>query len=417
CLFSSFFILIINYIIIAIIILMIIVFGYNFQISQISNIEFYFLINLILFSFIIYDFFGNIILGLKLFRKAGIIRLFYSIVFKFLIILFYIFGVLNLYNAILILFFSQLAGIILGLYFFLKSKLLGGYKRELLNIAENYPMIKKIFNFSFPLLFSSISYYINFKLAVIILSYTSSDYSLFYEISTGIILMIIIFIVDPVNKTLIPYLSKLHNENNLEQIKKLFELVLGLISLLLIPILIFFYDFSSIFINIVYTKYSQEVFINYFKVIAFGGIFYAINQFLAMLLFTKGKNIIILVGQVIGAFINIIFVIIGFVYSNIFYSGIGFIFSLIIMDLIWMLFYVKYSNISIYDFKFFKIALCSLISIVIFEIIMIFFGNIYISLSFSLILYFSLSFILGIINRNLLYSTVKFIINLIRRKG
>ena len=231
---------------------MIILFGFNLEISDLSQVYAFLIMNGAFIILVLFRVFFGIFYGLKEAKKAGIINLTISLSFSLLIIIFSSLNIVDLFTSIVIFILSHLSALLLGLSFYLK------YVKTISNTIEskyfNFKLAKRASNLNYPLFLSTIVGHLYFTIGILILKE----------------------ILDALQS----YFPKLYEFESTSQIKDIFDFIFPLSSIFIISSLIFLYTICPLILELLYRKYYSVPFINLFKIMVIAGIFYYIKQFL-----------------------------------------------------------------------------------------------------------------------------------------
>lgn len=396
-------ILFINYFIINSIFFVIFLFGYEFGFSNFDGFLFFVLLSVSSILPILLKLYESILYGLKKPKKIGFVNIVLSCFFAFFLIFFYTINFLNIITVILTTIISNSAAIILAIRYYKKTNIMQNQGNEINSIKMEVG--KKILKFSFPLFFASFFYFINFKIGVLFLNQLSGEYVVLYHISTSIVIMLVGLLGLPINDMIYPYLAESYIKDEIGRIKKIYEFILPLISIFLIGSLSLLYWISPFLINILYPEYHSILFVNLFKIICIGGIFYCLNQFLSRFSIAKGKTNVILYTHLSGGIITVIFLYLSVHYSDLLYAGSGFLLSSIVMLSIYIFYTRKYSQLSLKQMKIGRILIATFIPIFLYEVLLFFTDNLLLSVIFSIIFFigsfltlrvFSIKYLVGI---------------------
>jgi len=274
-----FIILSFNFIIIIIVFSVVLLFGFNFNVSSFTNISFFLLIIISVIVLVSFKILESAFYGLKKSKEIGMMNLVVSLIFIIILPIIILFDILNPLTAILLYVFAYLGGLVLGIYFYLNFKSHIQIPQKLEKLDKRIG--KKIIVFSYPLLLMNIFYFLNFRAGTVILGSFNQIYAVYYYLSTNLIITLISIIGFPISNMAYSYISEFFVNNNKGQIKNIYGFILQLISILEISILILIYIFSPLLIEILYNDYYSLTFIVFLKIIAFAGIIYSLNQFLS----------------------------------------------------------------------------------------------------------------------------------------
>jgi len=409
---STIIILIFNLLVIIFVIEFMIILGFQLNISSINESI---LISLLIISLILISFtqmFESIFYGLKKVKIVGIINLIISSIFILLLILFFFLGELNFLATTIILISSNIIGIFLGIFFLIKSNQIVFKKNY--PLSEYYKISKRILKFGTPLMITKIFYFLNWRVGIIMLSSIKLEYPIYYHLSINIIIYFISFLSLPIINTIQPHLAEFFVNNKTIEIKKIYKFILPLITILLISSLIILYSFLPLILRILYQNYYTYVFVNLFKIVIIGGIFYCLNQFLGRFSIANGKPVINTLAQGIGGISNFIFLIISMVFSNILFSGLGFLISSFLIFIIFVIFTLKYTKLKLKESKLLIIILSSISSILIYEFIYYFTNNLYFGGILSILIFYFLIFKFKLLTLKSMKRVLKFIVNIIK---
>ena len=365
--------------------------GFKFKFSNITDLVF---LIILIFSVLIIELFKiieSIYYGLKKVKIICLLNFLISSIFIILLIFFQLLKFLNIYIIIFIYSISYLGSLIIILIIKFRNY------EKVPRFKLNLKIAKNIIIFSYPLLLMNILYFLNFKVAILVLSLRNEIFSIYYLLATNFIILFIRLIGFPLNKITFTYFSEFFVKSEIKKIKNIYMFVFSIISFLEIFGLLLIYIFTPFIINILYINYANFQFITFFKMIVIGGFFYSLNQFLGSIIIARGKTKITLLAAFLGALTNIIFLIFYVIFRNFYFIGYGFIISTFIILIICSYFSKKYLELKIFKLKIIQVILCCVLSILSYEIIDYFFSVLYFSIFSSLITYFSMLFLLKVI--------------------
>jgi O-antigen/teichoic acid export membrane protein len=357
----------------------------------------FFLLSLAFIAESIKYIFISIFYGIKKPKEAGLAKVIFASLLIFLLFYFDQRHILDFNISVLIFIFSNLIYLILSIYYY--KKFIPKEKeedKEGINNFYNSQISKRILKFGYPLFLSDIFILLNFKIGTVLLAGVSLNYSVYYHLSTSLIIYIVGIIGYPIKNNIQSYLAEFYEQNNLPQVKKTFFLIIQIIIFFLIPILITLYGLSPLFLKFLYSNYYSIDFINLFKIAIWGGSFYALNILLNNIIIAKGKTKMILFAQFFSSLFSITFIFIAIFLENILYAGIGFLGSNILSFMIFCVISKKYIHLTMKKMKFLPIVGFSFFSFIVFEIINIFLSNIFLSTVISLSMYIILILIFRI---------------------
>jgi len=386
------FFLFFNILIIFLIFFIFIWIGFQFNISNIPVPLFLTILVLTIMAISFFNTIESLYYGLRKIKKIGLLKISFSIIFFSLVFILQIFSNLIFFNLMMIYLISYFCAIILVI----RSKIKFFLTIRKPNFNFNMKLVKKNIDFSYPLLLMNIFYFINFKAGILILNNLDGINSIYYYLSTSMVILFIGFIGRPLNNMIYSYVVEFFKEKKKEKIKEAYNFILSVISITILVGLIFMYTVSQLIINLFYSKYYSETFFLFLKLIIIGGLFYSLNQFLGKFIIAKGNTKINLLAEFLGGIANILSFILCLIFRNIIISGIGFIISTIIIFLIYIYYSKKFIGLSIKRLKGFQVILSCLLSISIFELIYHFFPFLFICIISSLVIYFLLIIIFDI---------------------
>jgi O-antigen/teichoic acid export membrane protein len=387
-------ILSLNFVIITVVFSIVIMVGFNFNIPQFTNISFFIMIIISVIVVVLFRIIESAFYGLKKSKEIGLMNLSVSLIFIIILLILRFFNMLNSYTVIILYIFTYLGGLGLGLYFYYNFK-------SKIQIPHNLEPIERrtrrdVLIFSYPLLIMNIFYFLNFRAGTIILGSFDQIYPIYYHLSTNLIIIFIGLLGIPISSMAYSYISEFFVKDNIDQIKKINNLILQLIAILEVTCLILIYIFSPVLIGFLYNDYYSLIFITLFKIITIAGIFYCIGQFLAKFPMANNKTKINLLAEIIAGISNTIFLILCIQNANLLFAGYGFLISILIIFVIYLVFCYKNKILSKKENIVFKIIFSSIISLGFYEIFYYFISIIWIGAIFSVLLYFTLIITLNI---------------------
>ncbi|MFX1503842.1 MAG: hypothetical protein ACFFDH_22970 [Promethearchaeota archaeon] len=402
----------INFFIIFIVFSIVLLFGFNFNASQFTNISFFIMIIISLIVVVLFRILESAFYGLKKSKEIGLMNLSISVIFIIILFILRYFNMLNSFTVIFLYIFTYLGGLGLGLYFYFNFKL----KIQVPNNLETLDrrIGKNILTFSYPLLLMNVFYFLNFKAGTIILGSFDQIYPVYYRLSTNLIIVFIGLLGIPISNMAYSYISEFFVKNNIDHIKKINNLILQLIAILEVTFLILIYIFSPLLIGFLYNDYYSLIFITLFKIITVAGIFYCISQFLAKFPMANNKTKINLFAELIAGISNTIFLVLCIQNANLLYAGYGFLISIIIIFVTYLVFCYKKGIFSKKENIVFKILFSSFISIAFYEIFHFFISIIWIGAIFSILLYFTLIITLNITSIKTMKSMIKILFDIFK---
>jgi O-antigen/teichoic acid export membrane protein len=338
----AFLIFFINFLILDIIFLVIVMSGFSFNISDNSDYLIFFLLSICSFFLILFNIMESSFYGMKKGKIIGMINILISSVFSLMLILNKFFFGMSFMSIVIAYFFTYLCGFLAALYLYIKhskSIIRDNSDSNMTNNTTNQDkksLIKIILQFSYPLFFTSIFYFLNFKVGNIILEPLSQDKVIYYHISTSIVLYIIVLIGVPINDSILPFLSSSFKKKDMENIKQIYFQFLPIIVMLIFSLLVILYTICPLVLGILYPDYLNVEFISLFRLIIIGGVFYSLNQFFGRYPIAMGKTKITLINQIIGGIINIIFLISAVNQDLLSLAGYGFLVSSLVSFLIFL---------------------------------------------------------------------------------
>ncbi|MFX1348602.1 MAG: hypothetical protein ACFE92_08010 [Promethearchaeota archaeon] len=401
-----------NFFIVFFIFSIVLLFGFNFNASQFNNFSFFIMIIIGVIAVVSFKILESAFYGLKKSKVIGIMNLSISLIFIISLIILRVFNGLNSFTAMLLYFFTYIGGLSLGLYFYLKFK-------SQIEIPNNLEKLdkrigKKIIIFSYPLLLMNIFYFLNFRAGTVILGSFNQIYAVYYHLSTNLIIIFVGLIGIPINTMAYSYISEFFVSNNIDHIKKIFNFILQLISILEITCLILIYIISPILIEFLYRNYYSLIFIILFKIIIIAGIFYSLNQFLAKFPMANNKTKVNLLAEFIAGVSNTIFLILCIYNSNLLYAGYGFLISTLIIFMIYLVFCNKNIIFSKKENIVFKIIISSISTIIFYEIFYFFIKLVWIGAILSILLYLTLIITLNVTSIKTMKSIMKILFDMFK---
>ncbi len=379
-------ILLSNFFVIFFIFSIVVLLGFNFTVSQFSNISFYLMIIIGVIAVVSFKILESAFYGLKKSKVIGMMNLSISLIFIIILLILRFLNILNSFTAIILYIFMYLGGLSFGFYFYFKFKSQIQFPQ---NIEHSDKGIgKKIMIFSYPLLLMNVFYFLNFRAGTVLLSSVNQIYAVYYHLSTNLIIIFVGLIGIPISNMAYSYISELFVDNNMDQIKKISNFILQLISILEITSLILIYIFSPFLINLLYRNYSNLIFIVLFKIVIIAGIFYCLNQFLSKFPMANNKTKINLLAEIIAGVSNTVFLILSIQTSNLLFAGYGFLISTLIIFIIYFTFCNRKKILSKKEKVLFKIIFASITSILCYEIVYFFINIDWIGAIISILLYF-----------------------------
>ncbi len=384
--------------------------GFHFVISDITD---YFFLIILLLNVLVVSFFNTIeslYYGLRRIKKIGLLKISYSVIFFSLVIILQIFRILNIHYILLVYLISYLGSLILVLRHNLKNFL----KRKPI-FDFNKKLAKQIISFSYPLLLMNIFYFINYKAGILILNNVKGIYSIYYFLSTSLILVFIGLIGRPLNNISYSYIVEFFKEEKSKNLKETYNFILSVISIITIGGLVLIYNISPVLLNFLYNKYYNKTFLIFLRFIIVGGIFYSLDQFLGKIIIAKGNTKINLLAELVGGIANIFFFILCLIFKDIVFAGIGFITSTLFTFIIYVYFNKKYLDLTLKKLKVIQVILAGLFSIFIFELISYFFSFYFISIISSLVFYFLFLLIFDITSFQQIKSIANMVLKIFKR--
>ena len=243
-----------------------------------------------------------------------------------------------------------------------------------------------------------IFYFLNFQVAILILSYVNGVYSVYYYLSTSFIILILGLVGIPLNNINYSYMVELFKEKRVKKMREMYHFMLSIISFLIFGGIIFTYTVSPLLIKLLYNRYYNNTFLLFFKFIIIGGLFHSLNQFLGKIIMAEGNTKINLLGECLGSIANLFFIILSLIFKNIIFSGYGFIMSNVIILVVYLNFSKKYLNLSFIKTKISQIIISSLISLSTYEFIYYFNSFQIINIVISVFIYFLMLILLKVIS-------------------
>jgi len=402
------FILVLNYFLISSIIFILTIFGVEFNLTlNLNDIYLFLILSIGFIGESIKNTIASIFYGLKKPKEPAILKVIFAFLFIILMFFFKLIKMLNFDTIVLTFILSDVIYIIISIFFYRKISL----DLNIQNNAESFnsEITKRILLFSYPLCLTRIFVLLSSKVGTVVLAGISMNYSVYYHLSTSLVIFIIGFIGYPIQSNVQTYLSEFYENGNISQVRNTYHLIITIIIFFLIPILIILYGLIPLVIKILYNNYYNTEFITLFKIVILGGSFYSLNVLFNRIIIAKGKPKVILISQFFSGMISIFFIGISLFTRNLIYTGIGFITSNIVMFVIFCYYSKKYTNLTIKEMKFFPIIFIFYISIFIYELVYLIIKNMYISTIISILIFFLLIIILRVGS----IATVKNILNII----
>jgi len=399
-----------NYLIVIIILGFFLLTGINFNLNLDSgNFLFLFFISIIILIISLGSITESILYGLKKPMGVGISKITFALSFFIMLMISIFLNIINFYIAIIIFLGSNLTSLIYSFFYYKKQiRIIGS---ENINQYFDLSIAKRIIILGFPLFLSGIFRIFRFNIFPIFLGGISGNYSIYFHLSTTLVIYLVSLIELPIAQNIQPYFASFFKKGNISQIKMIYRYMISLIVVLIISIALLFYGLLPLFLKIVYSKYYSTELVYIFKITIIGCIFFSLNILYGKIILSKGKTYILLINQFLGAIIAVIFLYLTLITNEIIFSALGFSSSFAFICLSNCFISKKYIKLSLKEIKIIPILLTSFISIFIYELFLMLSQNIYLSSIISLICFFVFCFIFRIITINFLKNFLKILKN------
>ena len=249
-------------------------------------------------------------------------------------------------------------------------------------------IVKDIIIFSFPLFLSGLFYFINYRVNSLFLKNIDINLLIYYDTGISLIIFLIGFIGIPIQDAIFPYISKTINENNYSETKQIFSDTSKIISLFFFSILLSFYILVDFIYPLLYPSFNDPFFYEITRFLILGGFFYILNQFYGRISAAKGKTYVLLIGQGLGAIINVISLII-YLKTEIFtWLLLGFVISCMSLTILYLFYVIKITKLKMVQIKILRQIISFFSSIGLAYILNLFLFPSFLTLVIVLICYF-----------------------------
>lgn len=190
-------------------------------------------------------------------------------------------------------------------YIILKKKIKELFGKVNLKDIEKNDISKKVWNFSWPLLFYSIIGVMFYWTDTFLLGYFKSANEVGYYGSAITIVMLLIIAPELLTQLFFPLIIKAYSQKKHVLIKNLSKQISKWIFLVNLPLFLIMFLFPGAFINILFGAAFLKA-ETALKILAIGFLFSSVTIISTQLMYASGKSKIILMNIIISAVINII---------------------------------------------------------------------------------------------------------------
>ncbi|QEE16043.1 oligosaccharide flippase family protein [Promethearchaeum syntrophicum] len=341
-------------------------------------------------------YFESILYGFRKNKEIIALNIGLTLGFLLSIMIFHYFFILSLSEAIISYIIANFIAMIIGYIFLIKIKKKLKAKISYFHFKKQKQDYRDLIILASPIMLSGLAYIINFRISTLFLQDFPDEYVIFFEISSSLIIYIIGFLGIPIHDAVFPYLSYSYKEKNFKNIKEIYFSTLFIISSTLLVALIIFFSYIEFFVLIIYPEYQNDLFYNSFRILIIGGYFYVLNQFIARYPVADGNSKILFYNQIVGASVNIIFIIFSTSFNDYNFLLWGFTISNITMFIVYFIDFCKVSSISLKNSKILELSISFFSPLFIFYLLktvninQILSGIIVISLYFALLVLFKI---------------------------
>lgn len=204
------------------------------------------------------------------------------------------------------------------------------FERYILNGKEKKGILQAIFNYSIPLMFSSVTFIIYSGIDSFVLAFFRGTYDVGIYNAAIPLVALMGLIPDLFIQLFYPLVTKEFAKKNFELIKELSKQISKWIFMLVLPIFLIIFIFPEIIISLLFgEQYISAA--NSLRILSIGGFIFTFQGLLTVLLSMAGKSKILLINFLITLLLNLIL-------NILFIPKYGLIGAAISTSFVWMIF-------------------------------------------------------------------------------